>query len=162
MNQERTTMRLDQFDLNLLIAFDVLLRERNVTQAAAHLHITQSSMSAALKRLRVSLNDEILVQHGKKMIPTPRALALAPEIAATIQTCVILSHRPPFLTRRIRHVAFVSRPRTILPPCSSRHCSRCCKKWRHGSSLKCCFRTTVRERRWTMENSIFSLRHSSF
>jgi DNA-binding transcriptional LysR family regulator len=72
MNQERTTMRLDQFDLNLLIAFDVLLRERNVTQAAAHLHITQSSMSAALKRLRVSLNDEILVQHGKKMIPAPR------------------------------------------------------------------------------------------
>lgn len=103
-------MRLDQFDLNLLIAFDVLLKERNVTQAAAHLHITQSSMSAALKRLRVSLNDEILVQHGKKMIPTPRALALAPEIAATIQNLrnLIASATifdPAHSTRRFRIAA---------------------------------------------------------
>lgn len=77
-------MRLDQFDLNLLIAFDTLLKEQNVTRAAAQLHMTQSAMSAALKRLRESLHDEILVQHGKKMIPTPRALALAPQISAAI------------------------------------------------------------------------------
>ena len=79
-------MRLDQFDLNLLIAFDVLLRERSVTKAANSLHMTQSAMSAALKRLRESFNDDILVQHGKKMIPTARAIALAPEISATIQS----------------------------------------------------------------------------
>lgn len=79
-------MRLDQFDLNLLIAFDVLLRERNVTKAAGSLHMTQSAMSAALKRLRESFGDDILVQHGKKMIPTARAIALAPEISAAIQS----------------------------------------------------------------------------
>lgn len=78
-------MRLDNFDLNLLIAFDALLAERNVTQAARRLNVTQSAMSAALKRLREALNDEILAQHGKKMIPTVRALALAPEIAAVVQ-----------------------------------------------------------------------------
>ncbi|MDE1916733.1 MAG: LysR family transcriptional regulator [Sphingomonadales bacterium] len=79
-------MRLDQFDLNLLIAFDVLLRERNVTKAANSLHMTQSAMSAALKRLRESFGDDILVQHGKKMIPTARAAALAPDISAAIQS----------------------------------------------------------------------------
>ena len=78
-------MRLDQFDLNLLIAFDALLSERNVTRAANRLHMTQSAMSAALKRLRESLNDDVLVQHGKKMIPTSRAIALAPEITRLIE-----------------------------------------------------------------------------
>ena len=77
-------MRLDHFDLNLLIAFDALMKERNVTRAAEQLSVTQSAMSAALKRLRESLQDEILVQHGKKMIPTVRALALAPEISSAI------------------------------------------------------------------------------
>lgn len=77
-------MRLDQFDLNLLIAFDVLIEERSVTRAAQRLNLTQSAMSAALKRLRESFSDEILVQHGKRMVPTAAALSLAPDIAAAL------------------------------------------------------------------------------
>lgn len=77
-------MRLDQFDLNLLVAFDALLAERNVTRAARRLHVTQSAMSASLKRLRDALGDPILVQHGKSMIPTPHALALAPRVSDAI------------------------------------------------------------------------------
>ncbi len=73
-------MRLDNFDLNLLVAFDVLLEERSVTRAAERLHITQSAMSAALKRLRESFQDELLVLHGKRMIPTQHALSLAPQV----------------------------------------------------------------------------------
>ncbi len=77
-------MRLDHFDLNLLVAFDVLLQERNVTRAARRLNVTQSAMSASLGRLREALGDPILLQHGKSMIPTAHALALAPEVSATI------------------------------------------------------------------------------
>jgi DNA-binding transcriptional LysR family regulator len=77
-------MRLDKFDLNLLIAFDILVEERSVTRAAKRLNLTQSATSAALKRLRDAIQDEILVQHGKKMIPTPHALRLAPQVAAAI------------------------------------------------------------------------------
>ena len=51
-------MRLDNFDLNLLVAFEVLLEERSVTRAAKRLNVTQSAMSAALKRLRESFQDE--------------------------------------------------------------------------------------------------------
>ena len=77
-------MRLENFDLNLLVAFNALLEERNVTRAARRLNVTQSAMSASLKRLRASLGDPLLVQHGKAMVPTPHALALAPEVAASI------------------------------------------------------------------------------
>jgi DNA-binding transcriptional LysR family regulator len=77
-------MRLDQFDLNLLIAFDVLVEERGVTRAAERLNLTQSAMSAALKRLREAFADDILVQHGKRMVPTPGALSLAPHVAAAV------------------------------------------------------------------------------
>ena len=77
-------MRLDNFDLNLLVAFDVLMQEKNVTRAANRLNVTQSAMSASLKRLRESFQDEILTQHGKKMIPTPFASAMQPEVAAKL------------------------------------------------------------------------------
>jgi len=77
-------MRLDNFDLNLLLAFDVLVEERSVTRAARRLNLTQSATSAALKRLRDAMQDEILVQHGKRMIPTPHALRLAPQVGAAI------------------------------------------------------------------------------
>jgi DNA-binding transcriptional LysR family regulator len=77
-------MRLDGFDLNLLLAFDALVDERSVTRAALRLHVTQSAMSASLRRLRDALGDPVLVQHGKAMVPTPHALALAPEVSAAI------------------------------------------------------------------------------
>ncbi|MEG3164022.1 LysR family transcriptional regulator [Sphingomonas sp. PB2P19] len=77
-------MRLDRFDLNLLVALEVLLTERSVTRAAARLNVTQSAMSASLKRLRDAFQDDLLILHGKMMVPTPHALALAPEIGAAI------------------------------------------------------------------------------
>lgn len=77
-------MRLDGFDLNLLLAFEVLIEERNVTRAASRLHVTQSAMSASLRRLRDAFGDPILAQHGKAMVPTPYALALAPEVSLSL------------------------------------------------------------------------------
>lgn len=77
-------MRLDQFDLNLLVAFDILVEERSVTRAAERLNLTQSAMSAALRRLRESFSDEILVRHGKRMVPTAAALSLAPQVTAAL------------------------------------------------------------------------------
>lgn len=77
-------MRLDNFDLNLLVAFEILLEERSVTRAARRLNVTQSAMSASLKRLREGFQDELLVLHGKKMIPTQHALTLAPEVSSAL------------------------------------------------------------------------------
>ncbi len=67
---------LRTFDLNLLVAFDVLMRELNVTRAAEQMFITQSAMSHILHRLRQQLDDPILVKTPSGMKPTARALAL--------------------------------------------------------------------------------------
>ncbi len=66
-------MRFQNLDLNLLVALDILLEERNVSRAAARLHLSQSAMSGALGRLREFFGDELLVQVGRQMVPTARA-----------------------------------------------------------------------------------------
>ena len=66
-------MRLDNFDLNLLIAFDILVEERSVTRAATRLSIGQSAMSSTLGRLRKLFADPILVRDGRTMVATPVA-----------------------------------------------------------------------------------------
>ena len=73
-------MRFKGLDLNLLVALDILLAESSVSRAAERLHISQPAASAALGRLRDYFGDELLIQHGKRMIPTSYADSLAPEI----------------------------------------------------------------------------------
>jgi LysR family transcriptional regulator, nod-box dependent transcriptional activator len=63
-------------DLNLLIALDALLAERNVTRAAERIHISQPGMSAALQKLRWYFKDELLERIGRRLEPTPRAREL--------------------------------------------------------------------------------------
>lgn len=69
-------MRYQRIDLNLLIALDVLLAERNVTRAAERMHMTQSAMSGVLARLREYFGDQLLVPLGRSMQLTPRAESL--------------------------------------------------------------------------------------
>ncbi|WAH55775.1 LysR family transcriptional regulator [Pseudomonas silvicola] len=66
-------MRFNHLDLNLLVALDILLEEQNITRAAERLHMTQSATSGVLGRLRTYFEDELLVQVGRKMQPTPYA-----------------------------------------------------------------------------------------
>lgn len=69
-------MRFNKLDLNLLVALDALLSELSVSRAADKMHMGQSAMSNALSRLREFFNDELLVQVGRRMEPTSRAMAL--------------------------------------------------------------------------------------
>lgn len=70
-------MRFDGLDLNLLVALNALLDERNVSVAAERMHLSQGAMSAALGRLRDYFKDELLVSVGRRMLMTPRAEQLA-------------------------------------------------------------------------------------
>ena len=70
-------VHLASFDLNLLVALDALLGEKNVTRAASRIGITQSACSHALARLRALTGDEILVRGPAGMVPTVRAEAMA-------------------------------------------------------------------------------------
>lgn len=71
---------LQRVDLNLLKALDVLLDERNVTRAAARLGVTQPAMSGMLTRLREAFDDPLFVRAQRGIVPTSRALALAPPL----------------------------------------------------------------------------------
>lgn len=79
-------MRFHHLDLNLLVALDVLLEEQNITRAAERLHMTQSATSGVLGRLRTFFEDELLVQVGRKMQPTPYALELAKPVREVLLT----------------------------------------------------------------------------
>jgi DNA-binding transcriptional LysR family regulator len=84
-------MRFNHLDLNLLVALDVLLEEQNITRAAERLHMTQSATSGVLGRLRTYFEDELLVQVGRKMQPTPYAMELTKpirEVLLTIQSSI--------------------------------------------------------------------------
>lgn len=70
-------MRFNRLDLNLLVALDALLTERSITRAAERLNLSPSATSNALARLREYFDDELLVQVGRRMEPTPRAEGLA-------------------------------------------------------------------------------------
>jgi DNA-binding transcriptional LysR family regulator len=70
-------IELRNFDLNLLIVFDVLYRTRSTTRAAESLHLTQPSVSNALKRLRSLFDDVLFVKTADGMQPTPRAESIA-------------------------------------------------------------------------------------
>ena len=73
-------MNLNRIDLNLLVYLDALLRERNVTQAANQLNLSQPAMSNGLRRLRELFDDPLLVRTSEGMTPTERALELEPVV----------------------------------------------------------------------------------
>lgn len=77
-------MNIESFDLNLLVCFDALMRERNVSRAAEQLNISQPAMSNSLKRLRGLLDDPLLVRTTGGMEPTERALELEPLIRQSL------------------------------------------------------------------------------
>lgn len=77
---------LGRLDLNLLVALEALLEERNVSRAAERLFITQSAMSKTLGRLRDLFNDPLFTRSAEGMIPTPRAERLAEHLPQLLQT----------------------------------------------------------------------------
>lgn len=77
-------MSLAGKDLNLLIALRALLEEEHVTRAGDRIGMGQSSMSAALSRLRVQFNDELLVRVGRDYQLTPLARQILPQVQLTI------------------------------------------------------------------------------
>ncbi|MFB6521268.1 LysR family transcriptional regulator [Streptomyces sp. NPDC056401] len=76
---------LSGFDLNLLVALDVLLEESSVSRAAARLHLSEPAMSRTLGRIRAALGDPVLVRAGRGMVPTPHALAVQGEVRAVVE-----------------------------------------------------------------------------
>lgn len=74
-------MNLASVDLNLLVAFEALMEERNVTRAGQRVGLAQPSMSSVLVRLRALFGDDLFVRSASGMQPTAKALSLARPIS---------------------------------------------------------------------------------
>jgi DNA-binding transcriptional LysR family regulator len=70
-------MNWGSIDLNLLIVFDAVMHERNLTRAGRRLGLSQPATSHALARLRSMINDDLFVRTPDGMRPTPRAEQMA-------------------------------------------------------------------------------------
>lgn len=84
-----------RLDLNLLATLEALLQERNVTRAAARLHLSQPAVSAQLARLRMLFGDPLLVPAHRGMTPTLRALELVAPLRAAMDQAraVVATHQ---------------------------------------------------------------------
>jgi DNA-binding transcriptional LysR family regulator len=90
-------MNLQSFDLNLLLAFESLMIERNVTRAAKRIGLSQPAMSNALSRLRRTFDDPLLVRTPEGMSPTAAAHSLIiPVRAALAHLRAALEEKPAF------------------------------------------------------------------
>jgi len=87
-------------DLNLLLTLDALLQEANVTLAAKRLGLSTPATSHALARIRERLGDPLLVRAGRKMVLTPRAEHLRPQVRSLVEDATrVLSAALPFSPR---------------------------------------------------------------
>src|SRR5438128_3154746 len=75
---------LEGVDLNLLPPLAALLEEQHVTRAAERSGLSQPAMSRALGRLRVLLDDQLLVRDGSGYVLTPRAERIQRQLAGVV------------------------------------------------------------------------------
>lgn len=76
---------LRRLDLNLLLAFDALMRTCSVSLAADRLSVGQPAMSHSLRRLRDLFGDELLQREGGALRPTDTGLALWAPVRAALE-----------------------------------------------------------------------------
>jgi len=91
-------MNLSQIDLNLLLYLDVLLEERHVGKAAKRLLLTQPALSNALKRLRDTLGDDLLIRSGRDMVLSDFAKTIQIPLKQSLQVL-----RDNVLARKVFH-----------------------------------------------------------
>lgn len=98
-------INIEQIDLNLLKCFEILYEEQNASRAAERLGITQSAVSASLRRLRDIYQDPLFQRTGRGLAPTTKAHALKPLVSNALnifrETLISLPDNTNTLQQRI-------------------------------------------------------------
>ncbi|OXX54309.1 LysR family transcriptional regulator [Vibrio sp. V12_P9A6T4] len=89
-------IHLSRISLKHLTALHVMLSTRSVTQTAAQLCISPSSISKNLSQLRILLEDELFYRDGTHLIPTPFALQMGPTVHSILSSMNGLLHHSNF------------------------------------------------------------------
>jgi DNA-binding transcriptional LysR family regulator len=112
-------MNFSRIDLNLLVVFDAVMAERNVTRAASRLFLSQPAVSHALARLRRMIGDPLFVRSGRQMVPTAKASALGPAVHNMLeQLGAVLDTQSfdPTTSRATFRIGLVDFGETMLAP----------------------------------------------
>lgn len=112
---------VERIEVELLTAFDALLKEGNVTRAAARLGMSQPALSARLTRLRELFADRLFIPapSGRGVLPTPRALELQPMVTGVLeQLSAMLAPAAfdPAASTRAFTIALHENPAVMLSP----------------------------------------------
>lgn len=112
-------------DVGMLRTFDALMREKNVSRAAARLFLSQPAVSASLNRLREVFGDPLFTRAAHGVVPTGRAHALAPQIEKLLADLAGLlesgqSFDPAASSRVFRIAGSDHASRMLLPALSQR------------------------------------------
>jgi len=78
-------LNLRSVDLNLLVVFDVVYAEGNLSRAAGRLTMTQPAVSNALVRLRALTRDRLFIRGARGVTPTPLADRLADPVRRALE-----------------------------------------------------------------------------
>lgn len=70
---ENLVSKLNRTNLNLMLIFYTLYRERHLTKTADKLCLSQPAVSHSLKKLRTIFNDKLFLKTAEGMKPTPTA-----------------------------------------------------------------------------------------
>src|SRR5690606_16541904 len=98
---------LRNLDLNLLVVFQYLLEERNISAVARRLGLSPPAVSNALRRMRATLRAYLFVRTPHCMLPAPHAERMCGPVSEAL---ALLSHtleathefRPAHSQRRFR------------------------------------------------------------
>jgi DNA-binding transcriptional LysR family regulator len=104
---------MQELDLNLLRAAEVLLSEQSVSRAAARLYLSVPATSRLLDRCRRAFGDPLLVRDGRGLVITPRGVALLDELAPLMAAIERAVHTPDFEPAALRST-FVVRANEVV------------------------------------------------
>jgi LysR family transcriptional activator of mexEF-oprN operon len=112
---------LRKADINLMVVFEALMQERNLTRAAEKLFLAQPTVSAALARLRTMFNDPLLIRVGNRMEPSARAAEVIKHLTPALDAmsaALSLTHDfdPPTSTMTFRIGLSDDVESGLLPP----------------------------------------------
>ena len=77
-------MLLRNIDLNLLVVLDALLTEKHVTRTGVRLHLSQPAISHSLNKLRLLLDDPLLIRQGNEVVLSALAQNLQAPLKAVL------------------------------------------------------------------------------
>lgn len=80
---------LRRADINLLVVFEAMMHERNVSRVGEKLFLGQPTVSNALGRLRTMFDDPLFIRNGRSMEPTARAEELFQILTPALDTIAI-------------------------------------------------------------------------